>query len=82
MFVISLRDIQELALAKSDVNESELDNTEYLEPLLIKASDTAPSDFKRLLDKAHSRKTLISTCLKAVYIAAHYSKDEFNNENA
>lgn len=70
MFVISLRDFQGLALAKFYANESELDNTEYMKPLLIKASDKAPNDFRRLLDKAHSNKTFISTCLKAVYPSA------------
>lgn len=81
MFVISLRDFQGLVLVKSHANESEFDNTEYMNPLLIEASDTAPNDFKRVLDKAHSRKKYISTCLKEVYIAVQDSEDEFSTEN-
>lgn len=81
MFVISLRDFQGLVLAKSHANKSEFDNAEYMNPLLIEAPDTAPNDFKRVLDKAHSRKKYISTCLKEVYIAVQDSEDEFSTEN-
>lgn len=59
-----------VSLPKFHANESKLDNTEYMMPLLIKTSDRALNDFRRVQDEAHSRKTFISTCLKTVYLTA------------